>query len=51
MSFDRANTKIVEWADGQGMFKRAEDPAVRVISLGAGVQRGRACLWIRSERP
>jgi len=38
MSFDRANTKIVEWADGQGMFKRAEDPALRVISLGAGVQ-------------
>jgi|TARA_Y100000310_G_C20607786_1_gene776411 hypothetical protein len=38
MSFDAANAKIVEWADGQGMFKRAEDPALRVISLGAGVQ-------------
>ena len=38
MSFDRANTKIVEWADGQGMFNRAEDPAFRVISLGAVVQ-------------
>lgn len=38
MSFDRANAKIVEWADGQGMFKRAENPALRVISLGAGVQ-------------
>ena len=38
MSFDNANAKIVEWADGQGMFKRAEDPALRVISLGAGVQ-------------
>jgi len=25
MSFDRANAKIVEWADGAGMFKRAED--------------------------
>ena len=38
MSFDPANAKIVEWADGAGMFKRAEDPASRVISLGAGVQ-------------
>jgi hypothetical protein len=38
VSFDNANAKIVEWADGQGMFKRAEDPALRVISLGAGVQ-------------
>ena len=38
MSFDTANAKIVEWADGAGMFKRAEDPALRVISLGAGVQ-------------
>ena len=38
MSFDRANAKIVEWADDQGMFKRAESPALRVISLGAGVQ-------------
>ena len=38
MSFDNANAKIVEWADSQGMFKRAEDPALRVISLGAGVQ-------------
>ena len=38
MSFDRANRMIVEWADEQGLFKRAENPALRVISLGAGVQ-------------
>lgn len=38
MSFDRANKKIVEWAEGQGLFKRAENPKLRVLSLGAGVQ-------------
>ena len=38
MGLDRANAKIVEGADGQGMLRRAEDPALRVISLGAGVQ-------------
>jgi len=38
MSYERANAKIVEWADGQGMLRRAEDPALRVLSLGAGVQ-------------
>ena len=38
MSFDAANAKIVQWASGQGMFKRAENPKLRVISLGAGVQ-------------
>lgn len=38
MSFDRANRKIVEWADEQGLFKRAENPVYRALSLGVGVQ-------------
>ena len=38
MNMQSANSKIVEWAADQGMFKRAENPELRVISLGAGVQ-------------
>jgi hypothetical protein len=39
MGLDRANAKIVEWADSEGMLNATlENPKVRAISLGAGVQ-------------
>jgi hypothetical protein len=38
-TIDRANRKIVEWAESEGMLNATlENPKVRAISLGAGVQ-------------
>ncbi|MEE9160000.1 MAG: hypothetical protein V3U60_16645 [Gammaproteobacteria bacterium] len=38
MSMERANCEIVEWAKSNGMFKRAANPILRVLALGAGIQ-------------